>query len=72
MMPRDELSPTNRTVAAVLGFIWIVAGVSAAIGGMMKHRWPALLLSPLAIAYGIVWLRVARTGRRLQWPVRRR
>jgi uncharacterized membrane protein HdeD (DUF308 family) len=56
----------------VLGFICIVAGVSAAIGGMMKHRWPALLLSPLAIAYGIVWLRVARTGRRLQWPVRRR
>jgi uncharacterized membrane protein HdeD (DUF308 family) len=71
-MPRDELSPVNRTVAAVLGLIWIVAGVAAALYGVVQRRWPALLLSPLAVAYGFLWVRVARTGRRLQWPVRRR
>ena len=71
-MPRAELSPVNRTVAALLGFVWIVAGANAAIVGVVQHRWPALLLSPLAVAYGFLWVRVARTGRRLQWPTRRR
>ena len=49
------------------------AGVisAAALHGAVQHHWPPLLLSPLAIAYGFLWLRVARTGRRLQWPIRR-
>ena len=70
-MLRGELSSASRTVAAVLALIWILAGVAAALHGAVQHHWPTLLLGPLAIAYGFLWLRVARTGRRLQWPIRR-
>jgi hypothetical protein len=71
-MLRAELNRASRTVAVVLGVIWIVAGVTAGLYGVVQRRWPALLLSPLAVGYGFMWVRVARTGRRLQWPVRRR
>ena len=63
---RAELSGVNRTVAAILAVIWIVAGVLAAILGVVQHRWLALLLSPLAVFYGLLWVRVARTGRQLR------
>jgi uncharacterized membrane protein HdeD (DUF308 family) len=71
-MLRAELNRASRTVAVVLGVIWIVAGVTAGLYGVVQRRWPALLLGPLAVGYGFMWVRVARTGRRLQWPVRRR
>ena len=71
-MPRVELSPLNRTVAAALAAVWIGAGLAAALLGVAQRRWLALLLGPVAIAYGLAWVRVARTGRRLKWPVRHR
>ena len=69
-MPRVELGPVNRTVAAVLAALWIGAGLAAALLGLARRRWLLLLLGPLAIAYGLVWVRVARTRRRLKWPAR--
>jgi len=69
-MHRAELSLVNRTVAAVLAAVWIGGGLAAALLGLAERRWLPLLLGPLAIAYGLVWVRVARTGRRLKWPAR--
>jgi len=70
-MPRADSSPANRTVAAVLATVWIGAGLAAALLGIFQRRWAALLLGPLAIAYGLLWVQVGRTGRRLRWPTRR-
>ena len=72
LAPPAELSPANRGVAVVLGLVWILAGLAAGMYGLVLHRWPALLLSPPAVFYGFLWLRVARTGRRLRWKGPRR
>jgi hypothetical protein len=53
----------------MLAAIWIVAGLAAlTIGLWLRPALLPVLLSPLALAYGWIWARVARTGRRQQWP----
>ena len=69
MPERAELGSADRAVAAILAAIWIVAGVAGlAIGLWLRPALLPLLLSPLALGYGWLWLRVARTGRRQRWP----
>ncbi|HYY62161.1 MAG TPA: hypothetical protein VE756_12275 [Burkholderiales bacterium] len=51
--------------------VWIAAGVAALVFGLLRAHWIPVVLAPLAIGYGIIWVRVARTGRQLQWPRRR-
>jgi hypothetical protein len=60
-------------VAAILAFAWIAAGIAVFALGLIRHQWLPLLLGPLAIGYGALWIRVARTGRRVDapWPKRR-
>jgi hypothetical protein len=55
-------------LAAMLAIVWIAAGVAAVALGMIRHQWVPLLLGPLAIGYGALWIRVARTGRKLDAP----
>ena len=69
---RPEFGPVNRVVAALLALIWLLGGVLALYTGFAQHRWIALVVAPLAVAYGAVWARVAQTGRRFPWPARRR
>lgn len=67
----SDLGPLGRTVAALLALVWIAAGVAALVLGLGPHRRLGLLAGPFAIAYGVLWARVARTGRRLDWWRRR-
>ena len=53
----------------LLAAVWLCAGVAVIILGIFHKRWLVTLLGPFAIWYGLVWLRVAREGRRLPWPV---
>jgi hypothetical protein len=56
----------TRAVAAVLALVWLGSGKMAVFLGATRGRWQLLFLGPLAIWYGTLWVRVARTGRRLE------
>jgi hypothetical protein len=60
-------------LAAMFALVWIAAGSAAFAQGLVRRQWVPLLLGPLAIGYGALWTRVARTGRKLDtpWPKRR-
>ena len=65
MTPRERLGSANRTVAGILAAVWLAAGVVAVAVGLMSGRWLLVVLGPLAFGYGVLWFRVAQTGRRL-------
>ena len=69
-MPRHaELGSGGRIIAGILGAIWIATGLGAlTVGLWLRPRLLLVLVGPLALAYGWLWVRVARTGRRLPWP----
>jgi len=66
------LDRPSRIVAAILAGIWIGAGL-ATIGAALWLRPSVIpvLLGLCATGYGILWARVALTGRRLTWRLRR-
>ena len=69
MREHAELGPGGRIIAGILGAIWIVTGLGAlAIGLWLRPRLLLVLVGPLALLYGWLWVRVARTGRRVPWP----
>jgi hypothetical protein len=72
-MPPMQLSLGNRIVAGVLALVWIVSGLAALALGLARHHWLPVLLGPLAVCYGALWVRVAQTGRKVDmpWPKRR-
>lgn len=68
-----QLDLPNRIVAGVLALVWIAAGFAAVALGLKEHHWLPILLGPLAVCYGALWVRVAQTGRKVDapWPKRR-
>jgi hypothetical protein len=52
--------------------LWLAGGVSVVFLGFTHHLRLGVLLGPLAIIYGFLWLRVTWTGRRLEGPAHRR
>jgi hypothetical protein len=52
--------------------LWLAGGAGAVFLGFTRHLRLGVLLGPLAILYGILWVRVAVSGRRLEWPANRR
>jgi hypothetical protein len=69
---RSELGPGGRSVAALLALVWIGAGAAAIVLGIRQGMWLRPVLGLCAVAYGALWVQVARTGRRLGWPKRGR
>jgi hypothetical protein len=63
----SALGPLGRTTAALLALVWVAAGIAAIVLGLGPHRRLGLLAGPFAIAYGVLWVRAAWTGRRLDW-----
>ena len=56
-----------RSTNALLALIWLTTGALMIALWMFRDNWVGLLFGILAIAYGIVWIQVTRTGRLLQW-----
>jgi len=52
--------------------LWLAGGAAAVFLGFTGHLRLGVLLGPLAIIYGSLWVRVTWTGRRLEWPAHRR
>jgi uncharacterized membrane protein YphA (DoxX/SURF4 family) len=68
-----ELTRTERWVAAVLAAVWLVAGgATVVVGATVRPAAVTMIVGLLALAYGVIWSRVAATGRRQEWPRRRR
>jgi hypothetical protein len=58
----------TRILAGLLAAIWIVAGVFVLALGLARGHWLPLLCGIAALWYGLIWIRVAREGRQLEWP----
>jgi hypothetical protein len=65
MSLRHESPRTARIVGALLAMVWLCAGVIAIIAGATAQRWLLILVGLMALWYGVVWVYVARQGRRL-------
>lgn len=65
-MPRRRESPrTARIVGALLAMVWMCAGIIALIAGASARRWLLIPAGLVALWYGVIWVFVAREGRRL-------
>ena len=53
-------------VAGVLAVIWIGVGIAALVLGLTNHLWVLVGLGPVVVWYGLIWIRVARQGRKLR------
>jgi hypothetical protein len=62
------LSQANRVAAVVLAVVWLTLGLLAIAVGLGRHRWIGVPLGLLSAWYGVLWIRVARTGRWIWWP----
>ena len=65
MPPRYESPRTVRIVGVLLAMTWLCAGVAAAFAGAIAERWLLVLVGLVALWYGVIWVYVARQGRRL-------
>jgi hypothetical protein len=65
-MPRRRESPrTARIVGTLLAMVWLSAGVIALIAGASARRFLLIPVGLMALWYGVIWVFVAREGRRL-------
>src|SRR5215510_11506863 len=65
-MPALKESPrTARMMGALLAIVWLCAGVAALVVGATAQRWLLVLGGLVALWYGVIWVYVARWGRRL-------
>jgi hypothetical protein len=70
---RNELGRGGRVVAAALAGIWLAAGsIGIVMGVKLRPGVLPTLLGLLALGYGWLWARVALTGQRQRWALRRR
>lgn len=70
---RSGFSATDRLIAIALACIWMTGGIIGIALGLYSRSWIASVMGMLAVAYGLVWLRAARLGRRVSiqealWP----
>jgi hypothetical protein len=66
-MKTQKRSFVTTIMAGMFALLWIAGGVAAPIIASDKERgWIVYLLSPFAIAYGLVWVLVMLHGRQLR------
>jgi hypothetical protein len=70
MTAHSDLGWGGRWVAGILAAVWIASGTAVIV--IMHRDWLAIVLGLVAIAYGLVWVEVTRTGRRFRWRRARR
>ena len=66
-----NLTHTDRVIASVLAVLWLGAGLASLWIAVFHNIWTGFLLGPLAIAYGVIWMRVSYTGEKLTWQFRK-
>jgi hypothetical protein len=56
-------------MAAALALIWSAVGVCSVYLGASRAALDMAVLGTIATSYGMLWLRVAWIGRRIEWPL---
>jgi hypothetical protein len=59
------MSQQARIVGALLAVVWLGAGVAGIMAGAAAQKWLLVLVGFVALWYGVIWVYVARRGRRL-------
>ena len=73
MTSGKDLGRGGRVVAACLAGVWLAGGsIAIVVGVRLRPGVLPILLGLLALGYGWLWARVALTGQRLHWTVKRR
>ena len=67
-LSKAHLHTSGRAIAATLALIWIAAGLCSIYLGASHAPLELTVLGTIATSYGMLWLRVAWTGRRINWP----
>jgi Flp pilus assembly protein TadB len=66
MNSRNQSTRTVRIVSTLLALVWLGAGLAAIVLALMNpSRWLLGVVGAAALCYGLLWMRVARLGRRL-------
>ncbi|HTP46098.1 MAG TPA: hypothetical protein VMQ50_04160 [Casimicrobiaceae bacterium] len=66
MGSRNQSPRAVRIVSTLLALVWLGAGVAAIVLALMNpSRWTLGVVGVAALWYGLLWMRVARLGRRL-------
>jgi len=69
MTARPGLGWGGRWIAAILAAVWIGGGAATVV--LLRQHWLAIVAGVIAVAYGLLWVEVTRSGRRISWPRRR-
>ncbi len=74
---RSRFSAVERVIAVGFALVWLGASLTAILLGLRRGAWAVLIAGPLGLWYGVLWVRAAQKGRRLDWregirPWRRR
>jgi len=67
MAIRGKLSSVNRAIALALAVVWLGAGGAGIVLGLMHGQLLLVVLALFAIAYAVLWFRVAVRSRLLTW-----
>ncbi len=67
MQAHDRSNRSVRIVAALLASVWLGAGIAAIAVAVIHGRILPGVLGVAALGYGLLWVRVACLGRRLDW-----
>jgi len=59
----------NRITAIVIAVIWICGGVAGLWIYISDNKIILLVISLLAIGYGILWIKVVKRGKKLDWSI---
>ena len=54
-----------RIVGGFLAAVWLAAALGVLVTAALTARWTLLVLGIAALWYSLVWIKVARRGRRL-------
>lgn len=73
----SRFSTVDTVIAAGFALVWVGASLTAILLGLRRGAWVVLIAGPLGLWYGVLWVRAAQKGRRLDWreaicPWRRR
>jgi hypothetical protein len=64
---RNKVTGCNRAIAFALAAIWLCAGTAGVYAGCARNQIVLAVCGVLAVAYALLWLRVAAHSRLLSW-----
>ena len=67
MATRNKLGGVNRAAALVLALVWLCAGITGIVLGVVHGHWLLVAIAIFAIWYAVVWFSIVARSRLLTW-----